>query len=373
MSEVMEIPVEHKALVLDSYPPKVQTVPTPKAGPGSALVRVLTVNVLSYAKDVYSGKRSYPFPKPLIIGSSGVGRVVAAGSDATTIKPGQLVLFDSLILGRDDPSVAILHGLYEGTTDASRTLMRGEWRDSTYAEYAKLPLENLQLLDEKRFLGSQKEGGLEYSIEDLVYLTRLVVPYGGLRDIDVKPGETIIIAPATGSFGGAAVRMALAMGARVIGMGRNKDALARIAASNQRTEIVPMTGDMQADLDALQAFGTIDAYFDISPPQAAKSTHVKSCILALRQGGRVSLMGGQMEDVPLPISVIMTKSLKVQGKFMYEKQDLKDLVKMTEIGVLNLKNSGAKVRGVYALEEWEKAFDEAEAGQAGGERVLFAP
>jgi NADPH-dependent curcumin reductase CurA len=89
--------------------------------------------------------------------------------------------------------------------------MRGEWRDSTYAEYTKLPLETLQLLDEKRFLGSQAEGGLGYTIEDLVYLTRFVVPYGGLRDIDVKPGETVIVAPAAGSFGGAAVRMALAM------------------------------------------------------------------------------------------------------------------------------------------------------------------
>jgi NADPH:quinone reductase-like Zn-dependent oxidoreductase len=102
MLEAMEIPAEQKALVLDSYPPSVQTVPTPKPGPGSALVRVLNVNVLSYAKDVYSRKRRYPFPKPLIIGSSGVGRVVAAGPDATTIKPGHLVLFDSLIHGRDD-------------------------------------------------------------------------------------------------------------------------------------------------------------------------------------------------------------------------------------------------------------------------------
>jgi hypothetical protein len=48
----------------------------------------------------------------------------------------------------------------------------------------------------------------------------------------------------------------------------------------------------------------IDAYFDISLPQVAKSMHIKSCILALRQGGRVSLMGGQMEDVPLPVNAI---------------------------------------------------------------------
>jgi NADPH:quinone reductase-like Zn-dependent oxidoreductase len=60
------------------------------------------------------------------------------------------------------------------------------------------------------------------------------VPYGGLRDIDLKPGETIIIAPAAGSFGGAAVKLALAMGALVIAVGRNPEALKKLAASYER-------------------------------------------------------------------------------------------------------------------------------------------
>ena len=59
--------------------------------------------------------------------------------------------------------------------------MRGEWRDSTYAEYAKAPLENCTPLDEGRLLGRVEEGGLGYSMETLAFLSMLLVPYGGLR------------------------------------------------------------------------------------------------------------------------------------------------------------------------------------------------
>ena len=93
--------------------------------------------------------------------------------------------------------------------------MHGEWRNSTYANYAKVPLENCFPLDEKLLLGSPSEGGMGYKIEDLAYIPRPLVPYGGLVDIRLTAGETIVIAPATGSFGGAAVEAAIAMGARV--------------------------------------------------------------------------------------------------------------------------------------------------------------
>lgn len=104
-----------------------------------------------------------------------------------------------------------------GFTEGSKKLMHGEWRDSTYAEYAKVPLENCFPLDEQRLLGKlgSAEDGLGYTIEDIAYFPRPLVPYGGLVDIRLQAGETIIIAPATGSFGGAAVDAAVAMGATV--------------------------------------------------------------------------------------------------------------------------------------------------------------
>jgi NADPH:quinone reductase-like Zn-dependent oxidoreductase len=133
--------------------------------------------------------------------------------------------------------------------------MRGEWKGATYAEYAKVPVENCHLLNESILLGQ-----LGYAIEDIADIYRLVVPYGGLRDIDIKVGETVIVAPATGPFGSAAVAVALALGAGLIAMGRNISILQRLAASHSRVEIVPIVSDVVADTAALQQFGVVDAF-----------------------------------------------------------------------------------------------------------------
>jgi threonine dehydrogenase-like Zn-dependent dehydrogenase len=57
-----------------------------------------------------------------------------------------------------------------------------------------------------------------------------------------------------------------------------------------------MTGDYETDVAALQAFGTIDAVIDFTPPFACKSTHLESAIRSLRREGRCSMMG-YVEDV----------------------------------------------------------------------------
>lgn len=180
-----------------------------------------------------------------------------------------------------------------------------------------------------------------------------MVPYGGLADIGLKPGETIIIAPATGSFGGAAVKVALAMGARVIAIGRNREKLDRLASSHDRVETVQISGDIKADLKALQVFGSIEAYLDISPPEAAESTHFQSCILALGQSGRVSLMGGLKGDMTIPLRAIVTRDIQIKGKWMYTRQDVKNLIKMVETGVLRL---GERKVERFSLNSWEEGF-----------------
>jgi threonine dehydrogenase-like Zn-dependent dehydrogenase len=373
------MPKTHRALVLSSpgVPPEVKTIPTPQPTPGSAVVRILVANVAPITRDVYNGTSQKSYPTPLVTGSSAIGRVAAVGPDATLLTPGQLVLVDWVIRGRDDSTAVCVSGFYEGFNDGGRKLMHGEWRDSTYAEYAKVPLENCFVLNEARLLGPRgDDNGLGYDVGSLAYIFTLLIPYSGLRDINVSAGETVVVAPATGTYGGAAVLVALAMGARVIVMGRNLDALNRIAARSheRRIEVVQVTGDVQADADALRRFDPIDACFEISPAAAAKSTHLKSNILALRHGGRVSLMGGIHEDVPLPLSVIKLKNLQLKGRWMYTRDDVKELIKMVETGVLKLgESAGARVVGKFALEDWDDAFTVA-ADQAGpGLSTLITP
>ncbi|EIM80633.1 alcohol dehydrogenase [Stereum hirsutum FP-91666 SS1] len=366
-------PQTHRALVLHSTssPPTVEDLPLPAVTPGSALIRILSSPILSYTSSIISGKRTYPFPTPFIPGSSAIGRIASTGPDATLLAPGQLVWINSFIRGRDDPTVAILLGLHEGFTEGSRRLMRGEWKDGTFAEYAKVPLESCFALDEGRLTGSVSDGGLGYETEKLAYISSLLVPYGGLRDLGLQAGETVIVAPATGAFGGAAVQVALALGARVIAMGRNVDKLKKVASVSDRVDVVPITGDVEEETAALKKFGPVDAFFDISPPEAARTTHVKSGILALRHGGRVSLMGGIIGDVALPYAKIMHSDIQLKGKWMYEREDVTALIQMVRAGVLKLDQ--VEVVGKFELGEWEKAFQVAKENADMGQLVLMTP
>jgi threonine dehydrogenase-like Zn-dependent dehydrogenase len=243
-----------------------------------------------------------------------------------------------------------------------------------YAEYAKAPLENCYPLDEKRLLGSPADGGLGYRVSEISYAFRQLVPFGGLVDIDLKPGETIIIAPATGAFGGAAVEVALAMGARVIAAARNTDSLKRLAATNERILTVQLTGDVETDGKALKQFGPVDAFQDWCPPVAAKTTHIKACMLALRVGGRVSLMGGIREDISISYTWVMHNNLTIKGKWMYTQEDPYLLIKMIESGILKLgERAGLKNAAVFPLEDWSKAFTAAEENPGWGSQTLIAP
>lgn len=352
----------HRALYQEVYgePLVLKNLEIPQVTPGSAIVRVAAAGVITYMKNIYNGKRQYPYPIPIIPGSGAVGRVAEVGADSTTLKVGDLVFIDPIIRGRDETSEIFLFGVHEGHTDGSRKLMNGEWRHGTFAEYAKIPMENCAPIDEKVFCGPKEEGGLGYQVSDLVDLGRLLVPFGGLSDIDVRPGQTVIVAPPTGGFGSAAVQVALAMGARVIAMGRNASKLENLVRQMApltrpgMLETVTISGSVETDVKNLQKFRPIDAFFDISPDEAINSSHFKAAILSLRHEGRVSLMGGFRSDIPIPHSMIMHKNIRLQGTWMCTRTQAKEGIKLAARGLLSLSGSTPKE---FALEAWDEAFE----------------
>ncbi|KAL9094517.1 MAG: hypothetical protein Q9165_003076 [Trypethelium subeluteriae] len=237
-------------------------------------------------------------------------------------------------------------------------------------EYAKASLENTHLLDEKQLLGQ-----LGYAIEDLAYLARLGIPYGGLRSIGVQAGETVLIAPATGGFSGATVELASAMGAgRIIAAGRNLTTLQRLKANIPRVEIIQLTGNVDEDAKAMQQWGQPTAYIDFTPTGATDPVHIASGVKALSRNGRVVLNGGAAVDVAVPYFMVMKKNITIKGQFMYSGDNIRDLIKMAETGIVKLgKGAGLETIGRHSLDEWEVAFDEAEVNSAWGKQAVIIP
>ncbi len=366
------MPQTHRALRVKSFdsPLAVQDTETPSPGPGSVTVSIKAAQVVAYARKLYDGTLGYPLVLPLVAGSSAIGRILAVGPDTTRFKPGQLVLVDAGIAARDDPTQKVLSGMHAGGSEASRKLMDGEWRDSSYAEVMKAPLESVFPLDEEVLL--KKHG---YKIEELAYMCRQLIPTGGLVDLDIKAGDRVIVAPASGAFSGAGVEVAIAMGATVIAAARNIDKLREMKAQlGDRMELVKLTGNVEEDAKSLTQYGEVDAYLDLSPPAASNSTHFLAACLALREEGRACFMGGVQGNLSLPYGLIMFKSLQLRGKYLYSRYAIERIIKLVEQGVLKVgKANGLKVVGPFGLDEWDKAFTEAEKQIGWGVQVVLDP
>lgn len=367
------LPITYRALQVDSVYTGLQIVEKPmlKADPGSAIVRIEAAKILSYHLEVYNGERPYSFPTPIVGGGSAIGRIAAVGPDATALTEGQLVYVDCVVHARDDPDAFFLSAVHDGGAPGSKKLMQHVWRDGAFAEYAKFPFENCIVLNETVLC---KELG--YSIEDLMYIGYLMVPFGGLRDIRLEPGETIVVCPATGGYGGAGVQVAIAMGATVIAMGRNEEELARLkqhvlkGTPGASIETVRITGDEAADLKSLQSFGVIDAVLDLTPPQASTSTHLRAATSALRRNGRVSLMG--FVERPVVPGLCVWRNITLKGKMMYERGDLVQMVKMLERGLFSRTGTFVETKS-FGLDDWETAFDWAGKHTGIGRQVVLKP
>ncbi|KAI1258750.1 alcohol dehydrogenase [Xylariaceae sp. FL1019] len=348
----------------------VETVPVPKVTYGSALVKVSAALVHSNVANIFKAEHSmFQLPYPVTPGAGGIGRIAALGPDAVRLQNGQLVMIASHIRARDDPSTHVILGVSAGLSESSRNLYKASASSGLYAEYAFAPLENVYPLDEARLLGPVSSGGLGYHIAELQVLSANAIAYSGLRGIGVKPGERVIITPATGHYSLAAVDVAVAIGARVIAASRSAAGLAKIKSTYPSSvETVQLSGDLETDGKALGAFGLVDAVIDVSPPAATGATNLEAGVSVLRERGRVLLLGGRADEtLPIPYWKAMLNSWTIKGVCMYEREDIEGTIRLAEAGLLKLgKAAGHEIHGEFSLDEFQKAVDKSVETAAAG-------
>lgn len=367
-----QLPATYKGLLFHSAsePAEVTDIPTPEVDPGCAIVKPLYCWIPSYTNELYTNgnPRQYNIPFPLVGGTSAIGRVVAVGPDSAGLEIGHLVTTEPLIRYRDAPDQFTMLALSPSLAKAKASAELGQWHHGTWAELVKVPLENVLRFDESKL---QK---LDVAIKDLGFFSQLAIAYGGLRDANLSAGETVLISPATGNFGGAAVHVALAMGARVIAMGRNQPVLARLKALYPgRVETATISGSEETDLNTLSKLRPIDVFLDLTPNKVQNVSHVRAGIMAVRFGGRVSL-GGGIIDLNLPYSTVLGRRLTLKGTMMYSREQAQELIKMIETGVLRLgPKAGLTVKQTFDLEDWDDAIETAAREAGAGQTVLFTP
>lgn len=301
----------------------------PQVRPGGVLLEVLAAHVPAYTDVVADGPRGR-VPTPLVLGAGGVGRVLAVADDVLGLSPGDIVAHTVLLSSGD---VADLQEYLVGWTGIGGrgevtptvTAMQDRWRDGTFAERVVAPKETLVRLP----------GARTTAPERLALLGWFAIAAEGLARSGTTAGDAVAVLGATGQLGGAGVRLALAGGAsRVVAVGRNEAALARLAALDPRVRTVPLA-DRAGTAAAVTAYGEVDVVLDalgaVGSPDPTLAGYD-----ALGPGGTMVLIGGVRQDLALPYGDLMRRRLTVRGSWMFSHATALRVWRMVQGGVLDL-------------------------------------
>ena len=249
------------------------------------------------------GNSSITFPR--IQGADVAGIIAAVGEGVEETRIGERVTIDPWLLATGD------------WMDPSRSMYFGSECDGGYADYTKVRAENAIPV-------CSDLSDVELATFPCAYTTaENLVSRSGL-----KPGETVVIAGASGGVGSAAIQLCRLRGARVIGIASQAKADALLALGADAIIDRNTNNLEEAIRDA--ADGAVDVALDV-----VGGAMFMPMINALRQGGRYSTSGcisGPMVDFDL--RQLVYKDLQLTGATIVPPGTMKRIVGLIDQGLL---------------------------------------
>jgi threonine dehydrogenase-like Zn-dependent dehydrogenase len=264
----------------------IEQVPRPRAGPGSAVIRITLTTICG--TDLHIVRGEYPVKPGLVIGHEPVGVIEELGEGVTGYKVG-----DRVLVGAITPCgqcLACLSGHQAQCGQGEGYEAIGGWRfgntiNGAQAEYLLVPYAqaNLAKIPE------------DLSDEQVVLLADIAsTGFGGAESGAVKIGDTVVVF-AQGPIGLCAAAGAKLMGASLV-IGVDGDDV-RLAASRRMgadvvldyrhcdpvEEVVKLTGGVDVAIEALGIQQTFE-----------------SCLRCLRPAGTLSSLGVYSGKLQLP-------------------------------------------------------------------------
>ncbi|KAJ7292871.1 GroES-like protein [Mycena rebaudengoi] len=338
-STMRAIVLEQFGAVEDSLVLKDVSTPTPT--PGYAILKVKAFGINHAEMHMRRGEWAESMP---IIGIECVGIVVS--SLAATTSPGGPVLEPGT------PVVTLMGGL-------------GRKINGSYAEYTSAPLSNIVPIPRALVakLGWARLGALPET-----YATAWTCLF---RNLEVQPGERVLIRGATSSFGSAAVKLAVNKGAIVSATSRKVERAESLKALGVH-EVLLEEGVALSDKLVSQG-----RKFDKVLELVGNSTFLGSLKL-VRRGGRLCLAGflGGLDPVEFNPLLQMASGVHFSffGSFVFGEDEfpltdvpLAEVVDMVASGKLDAEPKRVFEFGEEGVREAHRVM---ESGQAGGKMVV---
>jgi alcohol dehydrogenase len=348
---------------------RVETMPRPQVRPHDVIVEVKACGVIPNMNHVLSGPARLILPPlPAVVGLDAAGVISEVGANVTRFKPGDRVYINPLLscgtcrqcrAGRDQICVDMTFRGYFGFTPGSERLQR-EYPWGGYSEYTLAPARNLvPLRDNVTFEQAARFGYLGSS-------------YAALQQAQVRAGSWVLINGATGTLGVGAVLFALGMGAsRILGLGRNRDLLAKIKAlAPHRIDVLaggdqPIAEWARACTDGYGPNAVVDCTTRSTP-----STLLEQAFTSMQRGGIAVSVGGLAEKMSLTPNIVMNNEWQLRGSCWFATSDAEEMAELIGRGVVDL---GSLECRRFALDDINAALDVVRDNPGGFTNVVVTP
>jgi L-iditol 2-dehydrogenase len=342
-----------KALLLSEYKKLACTnVDDPVIGPDDVLVSVKACGICGSDIHGYDGSTGRRIP-PLVMGHEASGIIADVGSNVKNFRVGQRVSFDSTV---SCGNCRFCQAGQINLCDNRQVLgvSCGEFRrNGAFAEFVSVPARIVYALPDD--LGFNEAAMIE-AVSIGVHAVNLT---------PVSLGDTAVII-GTGMIGLLTLQAARLAGfRRLIAVDTESSKLALARELGATDVFNPKETDIPEAVRSVTGGAGADAAFECVGANAT----VLSAIHSVRKGGTVTLVGNITPKTELPLQVVVSRQLRLQGSCASsgEIPACIDLLARKDIKVDKI------ISAVSSLEEGPAWFDRLYKGEPGVMKVIIAP
>jgi NADPH:quinone reductase-like Zn-dependent oxidoreductase len=324
-----------------------QEVPTPRAGPGQALVR-LRAAALNH-RDLRIRRGDQPQPLPLILGADGAGTVAHVGEGVVDVQVGDEVVINP---GLSDDSCAYCQRGLHSLCEHFRIL--GGPEDGTYAQFVLVPAANLH----------RKPSGLSWEEAAAFPLAALTAWHLLISRARVQPAETVLILGIGGGVATYALQVARLAGATVFVTSSSDEKLERARELGAAAGINYTRQDWTQQALELTDGRGVDVVFE-----TVGTATWRGSLQSVAKGGRIAICGGTTGgELSTNLSAVLRRQISIVVSYMGDKGEFADVVRTFERGQMR-----SLVDRVFPLSETAASHAYLEAGSQMGKVVLAIP
>ncbi|HTW49663.1 MAG TPA: galactitol-1-phosphate 5-dehydrogenase [Acidobacteriaceae bacterium] len=340
-----------KALVLEEYKRlELRDAPQPAPGADEVLIRVAACGICGSDVHGYDGSSGRRIP-PIVMGHEAAGTVVGAGSGVAAFRAGDRVTFDSTIFCGACPFC--LRGDIN-LCDHREVLgvSCGEYRRAgAFAEFVTVPERIVHRLPPSM------------SFAEAAMLEPAAVALHAVHVSQLRGGETALVVGA-GMIGLLTMQAARALGCARVLIADVDETRLRLAQSLGASETLHLSG---ADLarEVIARSGGVDLALEA----VGRQETIDAAIGSARKGGTVTLIGNITPQVTIPLQVVVSRQLRLQGTAA-SAGEYPQAIDMIESGTIQVK---PLITAIAPLEDGPRWFERLYAREPNLMKIVLAP